>query len=77
MLTGKVNFFAVAVHEFGHSVGLSHSSVQGAIMYPYYQNMGNNLTLSSDDIYGIQAIYGKLATKKKFKFIPLLIINMI
>ena len=55
---GKVSFYAVAAHEFGHSLGLSHSSVQGAIMFPYYQHLGDNYTLSSDDITGIQAIYG-------------------
>lgn len=56
---GKVSFYAVAAHEFGHSLGLSHSSVQGAIMFPYYQHLGDNYTLSSDDITGIQAIYGR------------------
>ena len=55
-----MSFFAVAVHEFGHSLGLSHSSVQGAIMYPYYQSVGGNYSLHSDDITGIQAIYGIL-----------------
>lgn len=50
----------MAVHEFGHSLGLSHSSVQGAIMYPYYQSLTSDFKLSSDDITGIQAIYGIL-----------------
>ena len=54
----ELSFFAVAVHEFGHSLGLSHSSVQGAIMYPYYQSLTSEYKLSSDDITGIQAIYG-------------------
>lgn len=54
-----MSFFAVAVHEFGHSLGLSHSSVPGAVMYPYYQTLEGELKLSSDDIAGIQAIYGK------------------
>lgn len=59
LLGSELSFFAVAVHEFGHSLGLSHSSVQGAIMYPYYQSMsGGEYALSSDDITGIQAIYG-------------------
>ena len=53
-----LSFYAVAVHEFGHSLGLSHSSVEGAIMFPYYQAVTDNYTLSPDDITGIQAIYG-------------------
>ncbi|EFX76334.1 hypothetical protein DAPPUDRAFT_226103 [Daphnia pulex] len=54
----ELSFFAVAAHEFGHSLGLSHSSVQGAIMFPYYQSVDGSFSLHSDDITGIQAIYG-------------------
>lgn len=56
----ELSFFAVAAHEFGHSLGLSHSSVQGAIMFPYYQSVDGNYSLHSDDITGIQAIYGTI-----------------
>jgi predicted Zn-dependent protease len=62
----ELSFFAVAAHEFGHSLGLSHSSVQGAIMFPYYQSIDGNYSLHSDDITGIQAIYG-ICDKQKIR----------
>ncbi|XP_073995488.1 matrix metalloproteinase-2-like isoform X2 [Rhodnius prolixus] len=52
------SLFAVAAHEFGHSLGLSHSSVPGALMYPWYQGLKEDYDLPDDDKYGIQQIYG-------------------
>jgi peptidoglycan hydrolase-like protein with peptidoglycan-binding domain len=52
-----IDLVTVAAHEFGHSLGLAHSSVSGALMYPYYG--GAHRTLEADDIAGIQALYGK------------------
>lgn len=46
----------VAAHEFGHALGLAHSTVQGSLMYPYYG--GPACALTQDDIDGIQQIYG-------------------
>ncbi|WP_258009764.1 matrilysin family metalloendoprotease [Bacillus thuringiensis] len=46
----------VAAHEFGHSLGLSHSRVEGSLMYPSYS--GPHRSLHQDDITGIQSIYG-------------------
>ena len=59
ILTQGINLLYVATHEFGHSIGLSHSSVQKAIMAPYYRGYVPNLALHDDDIQGIQHIYGK------------------
>jgi hypothetical protein len=46
----------VAMHEVGHALGLSHTSVNGAVQYGSYNGM--KWELDADDIAGIQAIYG-------------------
>uniref|UniRef100_A0A8C5L8E9 Matrix metallopeptidase 8 n=1 Tax=Jaculus jaculus TaxID=51337 RepID=A0A8C5L8E9_JACJA len=53
------NLFLVAAHEFGHSLGLSHSTDPGALMYPNYAfREPSTYSLPQDDINGIQNIYG-------------------
>ncbi|XP_076782247.1 neutrophil collagenase [Arvicanthis niloticus] len=53
------NLFLVAAHEFGHSLGLSHSTDPGALMYPNYAyREPSTYSLPQDDINGIQTIYG-------------------
>ncbi|KAJ7374677.1 peptidase M10A [Desmophyllum pertusum] len=52
------NLLWVAVHEFGHSLGIRHSNVRDAIMYPYYTGYVANMALTQDDIDAIQSLYG-------------------
>ncbi len=51
-----IDLVTVAAHEFGHALGLAHSTTSGALMYAYYG--GPHRNLEADDIAGIRSIYG-------------------
>ncbi|XP_074716295.1 matrilysin [Strix uralensis] len=56
----EVNLFLVAAHEFGHSLGLGHSNVPEALMYPVYSYVNPaTFRLSADDKRGIWKLYGR------------------
>src|SRR6266542_4260463 len=52
----------VLTHEFGHALGLMHSSVSSATMYPYYSMCSQGMrTLDPDDIAGVESLYPSTA----------------
>jgi hypothetical protein len=52
---GEVNTFSIVAHEAGHYLGLGHTNVSGALMFPSYR--GGILPVAPDDQAGICKIY--------------------
>lgn len=50
------DLYTTALHELGHTIGLGHTTVTNAAMYPGIYNVLTGLT--QDDIDGVQALYG-------------------
>jgi len=53
------NLLQTAAHEFGHSLGLSHTDDNAALMAPFYRGYEVKPKLNEDDIKAIQSLYGK------------------
>jgi hypothetical protein len=60
-----IDIQGVACHEYGHALGLGHSTSGGATMFPSISGNGVAArSINSDDSNGVQAIYGaKSGTK--------------
>ena len=52
------SLFSVAVHEFGHSLGLSHNNNTNSLMFPWYSSVPQDMTLPQEDQQAIQNLYG-------------------
>jgi len=68
---GNIDLLTVAIHEIGHALGLRHSTVSAAIMFPTYS--GIKRTLDADDIQGMQSIYPAPAPPPELSFFQRLI----
>ena len=64
-LTLHKDLQGVAVHEYGHALGLDHSGSVGATMYPSVFGTGvGQRSIAADDVAGVQAIYGPRSASK-------------
>ncbi|XP_030058244.1 collagenase 3-like [Microcaecilia unicolor] len=58
-----LNLYLVAAHEFGHSLGLSHSSNPSSLMYPKYKTRKTNGSpLSNEDRQMVTRLYGPVSS---------------
>ena len=58
---GSYDLFTVSMHEFGHSLGLYHSTTSAAVMFGTYN--GVKSVLNADDTAGIRNIYSGNAAR--------------
>ncbi len=61
---GQFDIQGVGTHEFGHSLGLGHSNVSSATMWPSTPNGNGQRSIAGDDINGLQFIYGAKSASK-------------
>ena len=54
---GQVDAQSIITHEIGHQLGLGHTNVNGATMYPSYGGGEGPRTLSQDDLEGVCSLY--------------------
>jgi len=61
----QIDLQGVGCHEYGHALGLDHSGVSGATMYPSITGSGSGQrSIATDDINGVKAVYGAKSAGK-------------
>lgn len=62
-----IDIQGVSCHEYGHALGLGHTNVGGATMFPSISGTGVAArSIAADDIAGVQFVYGvAVATKPR------------
>ncbi|XP_040575020.1 matrix metalloproteinase-2 isoform X1 [Lepeophtheirus salmonis] len=56
---GVASIYGVALHEVGHSLGLSHSPIETSIMFPWYSQSEKLVHLPPSDRLAVQHLYGE------------------
>ncbi|XP_014772704.1 72 kDa type IV collagenase, partial [Octopus bimaculoides] len=55
--SSKKDLYGVMLHEIGHSLGIKHSDISNAVMFPMYSGYIKDLRLHADDVAAIQESY--------------------
>ncbi len=64
-VTSGIDYQGVACHEYGHALGLGHTDVGGATMFPSISGTGvAQRSIEADDQAGVQFIYGVKSASK-------------
>ncbi|RWS17240.1 Matrix metalloproteinase-16-like protein [Dinothrombium tinctorium] len=61
-----IQLYGTTAHEIGHTLGLRHSKVYDALMFPYEKPIPDDYILPYDDTLGIRKLYGPNIALKPF-----------
>ena len=62
-ILGRSSLVSTLTHEVGHTLGMSHSEIYPAIMWPRHRPIHRDNIIYQDDINAIQALYGKCSLR--------------